>query len=134
MSPVLFHNIYKGALGEAAGKFILERERGIKLHAINDPDRFEFFDYEMRPGVYVDFKNWKFSYLADRDTVKKEILRKLDTIGGKRVYIINIIGDPTGYVPTTPIDARIIEIPCLIDQQGHPVSKCLGMIREEDFR
>ena len=134
MSPVVFHNIYKGALGEVAGKYILRRELGIDLSEITDPDKFEFFDYVMAPGVYVDFKNWKFSYLADRDSVKKEILRKLDAIGGKRVYIINIIGDPSGYVPTTPIDARLIEIPCLIDQQGHPVSKCLGMIREEDFR
>lgn len=31
MSPVLFHNIYKGALGEVAGKFILSRELGIEL-------------------------------------------------------------------------------------------------------
>ena len=29
MSPVLFQNIYKGALGEVAGKFILEKELGL---------------------------------------------------------------------------------------------------------
>lgn len=133
MSPVVFHNIYKGALGEVAGKFILERERGIILSEITDSDRFEFFDYEMAPGVYVDFKNWKFNYLVDRDQVRREILRKLDAIGAKRAYIINIIGDPTKYQPTAQIDARIIEIPCLIDEQGHPIRTCLDMIREEDF-
>ncbi len=28
LSPVLFHNIYKGALGEEAGKFILKKRIG----------------------------------------------------------------------------------------------------------
>lgn len=56
MSPVLFHNIYKGALGEVCGEFILSRERGMKLKPINDPDRFEFFDFELNDGIYVDFK------------------------------------------------------------------------------
>lgn len=134
MSPVLFHNIYKGALGEVAGKFILKRELGIELTEITEPEKFEFFDYQMALDVYVDFKNWKFSYLVDRGSVKKEILRKLDAIGGKRAYIINIIGDSDANIAPTPIDARIIEIPCLIDRHGHPLTKCLSMIREEDIR
>lgn len=132
MSPVLFHNIYKGALGEVAGSFILEKELGLKLSKIEEPSKFEFFDYEMSDGVYVDFKNWKFSYFQDRDAVKQEILRKLETIGGKRVYIINIVGDED-YVSTASNDGRIIEIPCLIGRQGHPISKFINMIREEDF-
>lgn len=134
MSPVLFHNIYKGALGEVAGKFILKRELGIELTEITEPEKFEFFDYQMAPDVYVDFKNWKFSYLVDRGSVKKDILEKLDAIGGKRAYIINIIGDSDADIAPTPIDARIIEIPCLIDRHGHPLTKCLSMIREEDIR
>lgn len=134
MSPVLFHNIYKGALGEVAGKFILKRELGIELTEITEPEKFEFFDYQMAPDVYVDFKNWKSSYIVDRSSVKEEILNKLDAIGGKRAYIINIIGDSDANIAPTPIDARIIEIPCLIDRHGHPLTKCLSMIREEDIR
>lgn len=42
LSPVLFHNIYKGALGEVAGKFILSRELGIELLPITEPEYFEF--------------------------------------------------------------------------------------------
>lgn len=38
LSPVLFHNIYKGALGEVAGKFILKRELGIELSPITVPN------------------------------------------------------------------------------------------------
>ena len=44
MSPVLFHNIYKGALGEVAGEYILNKERGIKFKPIVEADKFEFFD------------------------------------------------------------------------------------------
>lgn len=83
LSPVLFHNIYKGALGEVAGKFILNRELGIELSPITEPEYFEFFDYKLSADVYVDFKNWKFTYVQDREEIRKDILRKLDAIGAK---------------------------------------------------
>ena len=47
ISPILFQNIYKGALGEVAGKFILNRELGIELSPITEPEFFEFFDYKL---------------------------------------------------------------------------------------
>lgn len=134
MSPVLFHNIYKGALGETAGKFILEKELGIHLSPITDFERFEFFDFEMAPGVYVDFKNWKYTYLVERESVRKEILHKLDHIGGKRVYVINVIGHSEFHEPTVQVDRRIIEIPGILDHQGRTIYKYLKMINEEDFR
>lgn len=133
MSPVLFHNIYKGALGEVAGSFILKQELGILLSPITDPERFEFFDFELADGVYVDFKNWKFSYIQDRAEVKKEILRKLDSIGGKRVYIINIIQGRVQDTATAQLDERLIEVPCLIDEHGKIVSDSLKMIKMEDY-
>ena len=80
LSPVLFHNIYKGALGEVAGKFILNRELGIELSPITEPEYFEFFDYKLSSDVYVDFKNWKFTYVQDRDEIRKDILRKLEAM------------------------------------------------------
>ena len=39
--------ILKGALGEAAGKFILSRELGIEVSPIAEPEYFEFFDYKI---------------------------------------------------------------------------------------
>lgn len=133
MSPVLYNNIYKGALGEVVGKFIIEKELGARLNDITDPEKFEFFDFEMAPGIYVDFKSWKYSYVVDRESIKKDIYNKLDAIGGKRAYIINIIGKPELYTATQTIDARIIEIPCLIDNKGKIIRKNLQMIREEDY-
>lgn len=132
MSPVVFHNIYKGALGEVAGKYILESDRGIKLNEIENPSRFEFFDYELKPDVYVDFKNWKFTYTQDRQKILDEISRKMDTIGAKRAYIINIVSDQE-YKPTTTVDGRIIEIPGLIDSNGKIIAGALDMIKREDY-
>lgn len=133
MSPVLFHNIYKGALGEVAGSFILKSELGINLKPITNPEKFEFFDFEIADDVYVDFKNWKFTYKQDRETVKSEIIRKMEQISAKRVYIINLVGDEHEYTPTVQTDERIIEIPGLIDKNGNVISQNLRMIREEDF-
>ena len=132
MSPPLFNNIYKGALGEVAGKFILKSELGIELSEIQDPKKFEFFDYEMSPDVYVDFKNWKFSYRQDREKTKREIRDKLEAIQGKRVYIVNIVGDEE-YEPAEKADAKIVEIPGLIDESGNIIKKCIRMFREDDY-
>lgn len=132
MSPVLFHNIYKGALGEVAGAFILQKELGIELEPITKPDYFEFFDFKLSEDVYVDFKNWKFTYVKDRDEIRDDILRKLEAIGGKRVYIINIVSDKN-YKPSIMIDQRLVEIPMLINSNGTINCNCLHMIRKEDF-
>ncbi len=132
MSPVLFHNIYKGALGEVAGKYILNKERGIKFKPIVEEDKFEFFDFMLNDGIYVDFKNWKFTYLKDREEIKKEILAKLEAIAGKRVYIINLIDD-RNHKHSISTDRRIIEIPGLIDENGKPIYENIDMICEEDY-
>ena len=132
LSPVLFHNIYKGALGEAAGKFILSRELGIELSPIAEPEYFEFFDYKLSDGVYVDFKNWKFTYVQDRDEIRKDILRKLEAMGAKRVYIINVVSDKN-YKPSAIVDQRLVEIPMLIKEDGTVCYENLHMICKEDF-
>ena len=132
MSPILFHNIYKGALGEVAGKFILSKELGIELKPITDPQKFEFFDFEMKLDVYVDFKNWKFTYAQDKEGIMENIINKMETIGAKRVYIINVMSNKH-YRPSTTTDKRIVEIPMLIDEQGSVNYECLNMIYKEDF-
>lgn len=132
MSPILFHNIYKGALGEVAGKFILRKELGIELEPITQPDYFEFFDYRLSKDIYIDFKNWKFTYVQDRDEIQKDILRKLDVIGGKRVYIINVVSGKN-YKPSTIVDHRLVEIPMIIREDGSVCYENLHKICKEDF-
>lgn len=132
LSPVLFNNIYKGALGEVVGKFILEQELGVKLKEIDDESKFEFFDFEISKDVYIDFKHWKFNYIEEvsREKAKKEIENKLTQINGKKVYIINIISDMNFPIHKQK-DGRIIEIPFLINSSGEVNDKALRILEEE---
>lgn len=132
MCPVMYNNIYKGALGEVAGSFILKKERNVDLRPIDDPAKFEFFDYLLAPDVYIDFKNWRFNFSVDRTTVLKHISAKLDAIGGKRAYIVNLVGSEK-FKPSETVDERIIEIPGLIDSEGRIISAFMKMFKEEDL-
>ncbi len=89
--PVVYQNIYKGALGEIAGRAILEA-KGIKLSEITDLTKFEKFDFclENNKDIYIDFKNWSEQDKVNRDEYREKCLKKLDKIKGKKVFIINI--------------------------------------------
>lgn len=130
MSPVLFQNIYKGALGEVVGRFILYQELGIELTEIEEYDKFEFFDYEISPGVYIDFKHWKQNYPGDREIIKSEIAKKLEMINGKKVYIINILSDGD-FAIHYQNDGKIIEIPGLLNNNGTVNEEVLNILKGE---
>ena len=132
LSPVLFNNIYKGAIGEITGKFILERELGIILKEIDDEEKFEFFDFMISQDIYVDFKHWKQNYRQDRNDYKKEITKKINKIGAKKVYIINIV-EWEEYSRYTQVDERIIEIPALLDTNGNIIRGSLDLLKGEVY-
>lgn len=77
LSPPLWNNIYKGALGEVAGRFWFQHVLGITLEDIDDPAQFELFDYKVpdKP-IFVDFKNWDESTNVD---LKTELDKELQT-------------------------------------------------------
>ena len=117
LTPPMFNNIYKGALGEVAGKFILEKFLGFELQEVSE-DVFEFFDFKIGDDVYVDFKHWKDTMLVDAEKAKNEIRNKLDACKGKRAVIINILLDREMQI-TTSYERRIVEIPCLYRTDLH---------------
>ena len=133
IAPVVYQNIYKGALGEEAGKFILEDWLGIHLKEIDDDTKFELFDFEIAEGVYVDFKHWRPYYYSDRKKMFEKISRKLDECGGKRVYVINIMAD--GYLkPDDTEDERIIVIPNLLNEEDSSINiAAIKAIHLEDY-
>lgn len=90
--PVVFQNIYKGAIGEVAGRAILEAH-GIKLLEIEDPLKFEKFDFccKENSDVYIDFKNWSEDNRVPRNKYKLHSYEKLKKIGGKKGFIINLL-------------------------------------------
>ena len=128
LSPVLFNNIYKGALGEVAGKYILEKELNTTLKDITNPDYFEFFDFELCNGVYIDFKHWKRTIITDPDALRKHITEKLHKIEEKKAYIINILKEDDLDMMST---GDVIEIPYLIDEKGDPNKEAIKELMGE---
>lgn len=128
ISPALFNNIYKGALGEFSGRYILEKELNTKLRDIETPDYFEFFDFILSKDIYIDFKHWKQKLIKDDNYLFAKILNKLDLIGGQRVYIINMLKESDDNIIHRNCDDRIIEIPWLIDEAGKTNKEAIKML------
>ena len=132
MSPALFNNIYKGALGEVAGRFVLEQELKYKLKDIDNPSNFEFFDYELIDGVYVDFKHWKKSIAKTVSQFHQEINEKLETIKGHKAYVINVLKRNDCEIVLDK-NRKIIAIPWLIDENGKSNMKAIKMLAGEIY-
>lgn len=116
--PNIIHDIYRGALGEAAGQCIFESKlKSIKLMAITDPKKFEKFDFVVsdEKGIYVDFKYWSSSFKVDDDKYLDKCFDKLDEINGRFAFVINIFEEDS-YQPYTRErnDKKIYVMPNLI--------------------
>lgn len=116
--PNIMHDIYRGALGEAAGQCIFESKlKSIKLRPITDPKKFEKFDFVVsdEKGIYVDFKYWSSSFKVDDDKYLDKCFDKLDEINGRFAFVINIFEEDS-YQPYTRKrnDKKIYVMPNLI--------------------
>ena len=133
MSPALYTNIYKGALGEVCGRYVIENSTSLKLKEIQDGNQFEYFDYRIEdyPNVYIDFKHWKISSAPynDKDAIMTEIRSKMDKIGAQRVYIIGILKDSES-IANISADERIVTIPYLVDENAKIARNMLKFIKE----
>lgn len=134
LCPPVFTNIYKGALGEYAGREIL-RYYGIELEDIKDNEFFELFDFKI-PGkdIYIDFKNWNphSAFLPRDKKLQEHINKKLEKVSGKKAIIINIFVDEKRNWKLLTKD-KIIEIPYLFDnnKENKPAfDKLFNVIQE----
>ena len=92
MSPPIWNNIYKGALGEVTGKYWFKQALGIELEDLTDPAEFELFDFKIpNTSVYVDFKNWDETSDMDWDETTDKIQRKAEKCGCQCVIIANVL-------------------------------------------
>ena len=129
VSPPLFNNIYKGALGEIIGRYIFEQYYQIKLFEIDNPDEFELFDYKTADDVYIDFKHWKESNQFSRMEEREKIKRKLEKCNGNKVIIANIIAKENNYHVSR--HHNILEVPCLYDVSSGSINYNIwGKIRD----
>ena len=113
--PVVYQNIYKGALGEEVGKFLLS-QIGVFLQPISDVRKYEKFDFQLvnNEDIYVDFKNWSENDQENRKSYLEKCERKLQVIGGKKVFVINMVASDF----TIHDNGRIVEISSLCKPKG----------------
>lgn len=127
ITPVIFTNIYKGALGEAVGRALLE-SCGLKLDEIKDGTKFEKFDFVLAddPDVYVDFKLWhEVSGEDDYDEMSNSVkalsaYEKLKNIKGKKALIINVLAAASNHSKIKG-ESNILIIPTLLEDAGGEV-------------
>ena len=116
MTPTLWNNIYKGALGEVVGKYLFERVLELSLEDITDSAVFELFDYFI-PGtsIYIDFKNWHEGYTEDKKGLLKKVVDKARKCECKCVIIANIIAENEWNILETDYeDVHILSVPYLV--------------------
>lgn len=115
MSPPLFNNIYKGALGEIVGRLLFYKILQQDLEEIEEESLFELFDFKVKEkNAYVDFKHWHESTIFADEQMLKDIAFKAKKCNTQKVFIVNILSEKK-YKPTNKrIDGvDVIEIPYL---------------------
>lgn len=123
MTPPLWNNIYKGAIGEVVGKYLFETLLNVTVKEIDALDLFELFDFQIEgTSVYVDFKNWHEGQTEDKTKIIKHISTKAQKCGCKCVIIANIYAERL-YKPTeTDMNGiHILSIPNLVSEYNGQV-------------
>ncbi|MCP2730602.1 hypothetical protein [Limnofasciculus baicalensis] len=133
LTPPIFNNIYKGALGEVCGKHIFETILKIPLLEL-EVDKFERFDFKTDQNIYIDFKFWNDRVAVPSDDLIDKIRDKMDSIGADRVFVINILGSSdTAFNPIISSDRKIVEVPYLC-KNDKVDDQAIKFIREEFSR
>lgn len=127
MSPPVWNNIYKGALGEECG-YNLFKWAGIELEEIEDAEIFELFDFKVKgESIFVDFKNWQDSTVFDNEKMLVKIADKAHKCGAELVIVANIITEINSgsTIPSvTKWDGvTILKCPCLLTDNGDVVTE-----------
>lgn len=124
MSPPLFNNIYRGALGEVVGKALFYwYANRVVLCDIENDELFEKFDYCVSGSdIYVDFKNWHDSSCKDSEAELLHIAKKAKECGGRCVIIANILADGNYSIREKNVDGvKIVIIPSLLENGDNPI-------------
>ncbi len=113
LQPILFNNIYKGALGEVCGAY-LWHEYGLPKLKELPSHQYEIFDFMVTPDIFVDFKHWSKNF-KDGEHERDRIFKKMDDIGATLLFVINILEDygSLSYqvINSENNDKKIVEIP-----------------------
>lgn len=129
LTPPMFNNIYKGALGEVCGKHIFEKIFNINLIEL-DINEFERFDFK-RDKNYVDFKFWNDKSFVQADEILSKIREKMVSVGAEKIFVINILASSdTIFKPYISSDRKIFEVPYLC-KNGRVADESIEFILKE---
>lgn len=122
LSPQIYHSIYKGAIGEAIGKYLFEQYVFPSLSLKELPaDIYERFDYILSEGIFIDFKFWREESKRTRTEQTDKITKiKIPNVCSKgykfeKLLIVNILANDK-YDVVESNNGEIIEIPYLINR------------------
>ncbi len=133
ITPPMFTNIYKGALGEEAGEAVLSHY-GFGFNAL-PIEHFELFDglieYSGEQAL-IDFKHWHLAgYIARSDESIKEDMNKfvgkVRATGFSKLVICNLLGNAYASVQyfdeefkacKNAENASIVALPALLDEKS----------------
>lgn len=133
MSPPLYQNIYKGALGEVSGKEIF-RHFGVFLEELNEEEH-ELFDFKVKgKPIYVDFKYWKESSRFDAKEYHKKVIEKASKCKKIEIIIIANVRD-TGFdepITMTQNNIKIIELSLICNSKlSQKAAKKIQELKDE---
>ena len=130
LTPPIFNNIYKGALGEVCGRYILQEQLGLQLSEL-DISEYEMFDFKTENNVYFDFKLWNDHIAVPAENIILNIKDKMKGCNADRVFVINILGESRKeFRPIISSERRIVEIP-FVCQDGSLSDEALVFIQKE---
>jgi len=133
MSPPLYQNIYKGALGEVCGKEIF-KHYGIILEELNE-DEHELFDFKVKgKPIYVDFKYWKETSRFDAEKYREKVIEKANRCKDTKTILIANVRDTVSDEPTTTMqnDVKIIELSLICNSKlSQKAAKKIGELKNE---
>ena len=121
MTPPLWNNIYKGALGEVVGCHWFKKALNVELEEIDDINLFELFDYKVpNASVFVDFKNWHEGMTTNKSTMIDKISCKAAKCGCKCVIVANVMAQSNYEISEVEKGGvRILTVPYLVvDKDG----------------
>lgn len=140
LNPVHFVNLYLGALGEVVGKFILEDIWQETLLPLETLANNELFDFKTATDIVVDFKNWRGMKSISEEKAYQQNMKKLATLNENtgrvwRALIINIVEIDSQQDFAIRLDKqhKLMEVPALIDGQGHRALRPEDLKRVGDF-
>lgn len=122
MTPPLFQNIYKGRLGEAVGKYVIENIAEIETEEL-PLNQFEILDSKLKGSkVFIDYKYWKESTEFNFKDYVDKMLDKLKACAdeGSVVLVINVrpIFGQYNPKPEHKDGYTLYEIPSIFEKTG----------------